>query len=261
MPLGPCRMSLILTIFVLVVFAQPMALLHGYIYGLTFLIILGPVFFTLLNSTLQYGFRSGFSVALGIFSSDLVCVGLLFGLGITDFFLHPSHQFWIGLVGALVLLGLGGAYAVKKPRLAASSSTMTTSGAGYSSFFLKGFVINFFNPFVFAVWMGFIALAAKFYPDPRMQSLFPGRYAFGHSFNRYPQGRIGQLYQAPPQTPMAEVDLPHHGCYPCGLWYLSANSHFLSRLINGSLFSIAYIRPSIFGLDCESFPLNHSLVV
>jgi threonine/homoserine/homoserine lactone efflux protein len=174
MPLGPCRMSLILTIFVLVVFAQPMALLHGYIYGLTFLIILGPVFFTLLNSTLQYGFRSGFSVALGIFSSDLVCVGLLFGLGITDFFLHPSHQFWIGLVGALVLLGLGGAYAVKKPRLAASSSTMTTSGAGYSSFFLKGFVINFFNPFVFAVWMGFIALAAKFYPDPRMQSFFLG---------------------------------------------------------------------------------------
>jgi threonine/homoserine/homoserine lactone efflux protein len=77
-----------------------MALLHGYIYGLTFLIILGPVFFTLLNSTLQYGFRSGFSVALGIFSSDLVCVGLLFGLGynglLPSILLINSGSVWSG---------------------------------------------------------------------------------------------------------------------------------------------------------------------
>ena len=33
-------------------------------------------------------------------------------------------------------------------------------------------MVNFFKPFVFAVWIGFIALAGKFYPNPDHQSFF-----------------------------------------------------------------------------------------
>lgn len=148
-----------------------MALLHGYVYGLTLVILIGPVFFTLLRSTLEHGFKSGFSVALGIFTGDVICIGLLFGLGVTDFFLNPEHQFWIGLIGAIILLGLGISYVVKKPAM--TGTEFQVSRVGFFPFFLKGFVVNFFNPFAFAVWIGFIALAAQSYPGSvQLQTLF-----------------------------------------------------------------------------------------
>lgn len=159
-----------LLIFAVVSFAQPMALLHGYLYGLGLILLIGPVFFTLLQNTWENGFRSGFTVALGIVSGDALCVALLFGMGVSGWFLDEKNQFWLGLIGAIILLILGGLYSFRSPRT--DGVKVKLKLGTYLNAFVQGFVVNFFNPFAFAVWVGAIALAGSLFDDPRTQTFF-----------------------------------------------------------------------------------------
>lgn len=56
-----------------------MAILEGYLIGLWMIVFIGPVFFTLIQSTLHYGVRLGLSVAFGIHGT---IVGIFFTLPI-----------------------------------------------------------------------------------------------------------------------------------------------------------------------------------
>ncbi|MBQ0740572.1 LysE family transporter, partial [Aquimarina celericrescens] len=69
-----------------------MYLLEGYAIGLGMIIFIGPVFFLLLHSSIQYGSKAGVAVALGIIFSDIVCVMLCY-FGLSSFILVPQHQF------------------------------------------------------------------------------------------------------------------------------------------------------------------------
>lgn len=149
-----------------------MAFFEGYLTGLALIIFIGPVFFTLLQSTLEHGLKSGLSVALGIFSSDVLCVLLLFGFGASDFFTNPNNELLIGVGGAIILIGLGVSYAVKPVLKSTHKKMELKTPPGFMSFFVKGFLINFVNPFVFVVWMGLIAIASKNQPSVSGQGIF-----------------------------------------------------------------------------------------
>lgn len=140
-----------------------MAFLEGFATGLAFIVFLGPVFFTLLRSSLEHGFRSGFSVALGIFTSDVVCVILLYGLGVTALITDPQNQFYISLGGSAILIGLGIKYMISPVKEVAAQKNISTKRGHYLNFFIRGFLVNFVNPFVFIVWMGVISLAGSRY--------------------------------------------------------------------------------------------------
>lgn len=140
-------------------------------------VFLGPVFFTLLESTLQSGFRSGFAVAVGIFISDLVAV-LLLGFGAAGFFENPQNQFALALAGAAILIGLGIRYIVK-PAVGASSFRFQVRGTNYFTFFLKGFLVNFINPFVFLIWLGIIGFASAEYGTGSSLAVFLGSALLG----------------------------------------------------------------------------------
>ncbi len=133
-----------------------MAFLEGYGIGLAMVVFLGPVFFTLLKSSLQYGFKGGISVALGIFTSDILCV-MLCMYGAVSFFKNPDNQFFLGIGGSIVLFALGLKYLLR-PTLY-NENEVSFKSHHYSAFFAKGFIVNFVNPFVFLVWIGVIGLA------------------------------------------------------------------------------------------------------
>ncbi|MEZ4826934.1 MAG: LysE family transporter [Bacteroidia bacterium] len=147
-----------------------MTFLQGYFYGLALIIFIGPVFFTLLQSTLEHGLKSGLSVALGIFFSDVLCVLLLFGFGVSSFFTNPGNEMIIGIAGSIILIGLGLRYAIRPVLSRAEKIRFKT--ADYLHFFIKGFLVNLINPFVFAVWMGLIALAGNHTSDTGSQLIF-----------------------------------------------------------------------------------------
>ena len=148
-----------------------MAFLAGYIWGIAFIIFIGPVFFTLLKSSLENGFIAGLMVALGIFTSDLLCVVLLYGFGASHFFENAQHQSLMALAGSAILIGLGIKYALN-PSIESKPAPRNNT-LSILNHFIKGFLVNFVNPFVFVVWIGVIAFATTKYqlPPDRMYFL------------------------------------------------------------------------------------------
>jgi len=132
-----------------------MAFPEGLLIGLGMVIFLGPVFFTLLKSAMQHGFRAGFSVATGIILSD-VAVLLLCYFGAASFFENPDNQLWLALLGSVILAGLGLRYLLKQQ--VAKEQIGSIQAQNYPAFLVKGFLVNFVNPFVFVVWIGLVGM-------------------------------------------------------------------------------------------------------
>lgn len=137
-----------------------MAFLKGFGTGLAMIVFLGPVFFTLLKTTLNNGLKGGMLVAAGIIASDIICV-FLCSFGAIPFFKNPDNQLWLGIAGFVILCGLGLKY-LFKPAVYSENNHNIPSGNA-ATFFAKGFVVNFVNPFVFLVWIGVIGFARMKY--------------------------------------------------------------------------------------------------
>lgn len=141
------------------------AALHGFLIGLSFVIFIGPVFFYLLKSTLENGFWSGLAVALGIVIGDLICI-IICSLGAIPFFNNPNNQFWLGIIGCSILLGLGTKFIIKpEAKTERKLKKKINTGANLAGQFIQGFLINFVNPFVFVVWIGIIGYARAEYTN------------------------------------------------------------------------------------------------
>ena len=139
-----------------------MAFLEGFLIGLGMIVFIGPVFFTLINSALNYGFWAGMMVAMGIFISDVLCVGLC-AFGAIPFFKNPLNQHWLAIAGSVILFGIGLKYLIK-PDVNVDKELKLKAGH-YTAYFAKGFLVNFVNPFVFLVWISVIGLAQLKYGE------------------------------------------------------------------------------------------------
>lgn len=153
-----------------------MAFLEGFGVGLAMVVFIGPVFFTLLKSALNYGFWAGMMVALGIFISDVVCVGLC-AFGAIPFFKNPDNQFYLAVGGSVILFGLGLKYLLK-PNVNVDEQVKLNAGH-YTAYFTKGFLVNFVNPFVFLVWISVIGLAQGKYGAGEELWIFLSASLFG----------------------------------------------------------------------------------
>ncbi len=140
-----------------------MPFLEGYALGLALIVLIGPVLFVLLQSTLERGRAPGFAVALGILVSDILAV-LLLSLGAAQLLSQPEAQSWLGIAGGLMLLSFGLLYLLRAPARAAPEQR-GLGARSLAGFFAKGFLVNFVNPFVFLVWLGIIAAGTSVHGD------------------------------------------------------------------------------------------------
>jgi threonine/homoserine/homoserine lactone efflux protein len=140
------------------------AFLHGLLIGFSFVIFLGPVFFYLLKSSLEKGFWAGFFVALGIIIGDLICI-IICSFGAIPFFKNTDNQFWLGVVGSVLLIAMGLKFLIRPEakKVKDEKFPKKLTKASYVAYFSQGFLINFVNPFVFVVWIGIIGYAETKY--------------------------------------------------------------------------------------------------
>jgi threonine/homoserine/homoserine lactone efflux protein len=132
-----------------------MPILTGIFLGLTTLLFIGPVFFYLLKSSIESGFKAGLAVAIGIIVGDVICVLLaIYGFG--SFLESPENQKWFAGIGGVILLLFGLKYFFK-PSIGETKSKINSTKS-LVVYGVNGFLINFVNPFVFAVWFGFYTL-------------------------------------------------------------------------------------------------------
>lgn len=146
-----------------------MIFIEGYLIGLAMIIFIGPVFFYLLKTTLQYGFGSGLAVALGIVISDSICLIICY-LGASKFIQSDGNKLWIAMSAAIILIAMGIKYIVR-PNIKASADIKLKS-YDYGKLFAKGFLVNFVNPFVFLVWIGIIGFAIEKYESFTNQTIY-----------------------------------------------------------------------------------------
>lgn len=124
------------------------SLIHGVGFGFTLSLMVGPVFFGLLQTSINYGFRAGFLYALGVTASDVVIIGFSLTLAST-LYLYPNVAYFIKLFGSLAMCFLGIYYFFKKK----TSDTDIKIEKSKKSFLFKGFGLNFLTPTVLFFWI------------------------------------------------------------------------------------------------------------
>ena len=135
------------------------SLLEGISMGLLLSVIIGPVFFTLITSSMEHGFRYALVLALGIFISDSL-YALLTYFGVNFLANTTLFEEVLGWVGGLILIGFGISSLVKKQPSDAGTGSRDRPLAKKSSAFAKGFSINGINPFVLLFWISIGSLVS-----------------------------------------------------------------------------------------------------
>ena len=142
------------------------ALITGTIMGLYLAISVGPILFTVINTSLHKGTRGGFSFVAGIWFSDILFV--LVSNIFTVFTAHFLDVYIkeIGFGGGFLLLALGIYYTIFKRALIARANNEIEDGLSrgeIAKLFAKGFLINTLNPILFVEWLTAATVFAKTY--------------------------------------------------------------------------------------------------
>lgn len=133
-------------------------LIEGIILGLTLAIFFGfgPALFALLQTTIHRGFFSGLLLAIGIFLSDLVLVGLCF-VGAIQIISKPENNLAFAIISGSVLIIFGIVTYTRKVQFGGeNNSEIKHSKPWPGTYIFKGFFLNIANPFVWIFWMGVI---------------------------------------------------------------------------------------------------------
>lgn len=128
--------------------------------GLVLCFMIGPIFFALLQTAVEEGFRAAAMVGVGIWLSDLsyillVYFGLTFVKKITE---SGQIELAIGVVGTVLFILFGLISLLITPKnLLLPDDQLYQRSSSYLSLFLKGFLLNVFNPFTIFLWIGIMS--------------------------------------------------------------------------------------------------------
>lgn len=135
------------------------ALIEGVYMGLLLSAMIGPVFFSLIQNSLESGFKYAMIMALGILSSDFLYV-LITYFGINFLSGFPNFEWYLSIFGGVILIGFGISNFFKKIVERPSTGGIPFKLLKKRTAFLKGFSINGINPFVLLFWISIAGLVA-----------------------------------------------------------------------------------------------------
>ncbi|GAB4488011.1 MAG: LysE family transporter [Raineya sp.] len=128
------------------------AILLGFGTGIALSLMLGTVFFALIQNSVDFGYKSGIFIALGVVASDVFFISIAL-LGTSYLPEIPKMPFYSSLVGAslLIILGLVGFFK-KNPKLVYPK----TKFGNLMYYFGTGFLLNVLNPVNFFFWAAIV---------------------------------------------------------------------------------------------------------
>jgi len=126
------------------------AILQGIGAGILFSFLTGPVFFSMIKTSIEKGFKAGFSLAIGVILSDIIFISLtIFSSQFVD---YKSEYFeYIGIVGGLFLFGVGLYYLFNTVKVNYDIGEIAkVKKRGYV---LKGFLMCLLSPTTLMFWV------------------------------------------------------------------------------------------------------------
>lgn len=131
-----------------------MELLSGLLLGAAYVLPPGPVLIETVRRGLRGGTPAALAVQLGAVAGDLCYAALMLG-GVGALLHEGSFQKWLGLAGALVLVGLG-LSTLRDRSLATLASFDSPTGftnEASAAHLGAGLALGLFNPFALAFWL------------------------------------------------------------------------------------------------------------
>lgn len=159
-----------------------MVVVYGLLYGciISLCFSFGPAFFTLLQTSVKYGFKKAYPIAFGINANDIIVVTLLLSVFSNVDMQEVMHRPLAAAIGSLALLAFG-LYTILGKRQDASSQGTALNQVRPITIYMKGLTINMINPMIWIFWAGFVTapslMGSRFnftIPDGHMWLLFVG---------------------------------------------------------------------------------------
>lgn len=133
--------------------------LKGILSGIVLAFLIGPVFFTIVQTSVERGFWSGALVAIGVSFSDSLYIALCY-LGLSQLFDSNRVQLYLGYTGGLILFGFGAYYLFVKSRRLTQYNPSRIPERSALRLIAKGFIINGLSPLVLLFWIGTVGVAS-----------------------------------------------------------------------------------------------------
>lgn len=125
--------------------------------GLLLSLIIGPVFFALIQNSITKGFKYAVAMASGVILSDALYVVISY-FGVSLLARSPNIEIWLGYFGGAFLIGFGIMSFFKKGMNRPNSGGIVFNQPRKRIGFLKGFSLNGINPFVLLFWASIAGL-------------------------------------------------------------------------------------------------------
>lgn len=150
---------------------------QGILLGLGLSVLVGPMLFLYLQVGIQKGLRAALSLGLGTWMSDLFFIlsiyfGLKYVLQVTD---SNGFKLWMGIAGGIILVIIGIGLLISRPTDNSEDAYSIQKNTTYLGLWLKGFLINTFNPFAIFFWISIMTgYSAKSLDGQEMSILLGG---------------------------------------------------------------------------------------
>jgi threonine/homoserine/homoserine lactone efflux protein len=143
-------------------------IIKGIISGVTISLMIGPIFFALVDLTISKGWKAGFIYVWGVILSDVAMIPFINSfIGIFD--INGQYKAYMGFIGGslLIVFGIFNFFVRGNIQNIISLDIKTIAGA-----FMKGVTINVLNPFVWIWWIGVYTAVSAFEYTPREKFLY-----------------------------------------------------------------------------------------
>jgi len=127
-------------------------LYKGLLFGLLLSFLIGPVFFALLQTSIEKGFKAGLFMAIGISLSDSLYIFITY-TSVSFFSENNQIKFILGLIGAIIMISFG-LFTFLKPVPKRGLRQPHIESTNYFRKIMKGFLLNGINPFLLIFWLG-----------------------------------------------------------------------------------------------------------
>jgi threonine/homoserine/homoserine lactone efflux protein len=125
-------------------------ILQGIGAGILFSFLTGPVFFSMIKTSIEKGFKAGFSLAVGVILSDVIFItATIFSTQFVNY--NSKFSQYIGIIGGLFLLGIGLFYLIKKVKV--NYCIEAEAKIRKRGYVIKGFLMCLLSPTTLMFWI------------------------------------------------------------------------------------------------------------
>ena len=143
-------------------------LLKAFSVGFLLSVMIGPVFFVLLETSIRRGFRAALVFDLGVLISDALYILLAYLFyAEVDKISSGTNKALFGFIGGgiFIIYGIVTFFKKSKRREETSIENIGVPKIDFVRTFLKGFLLNFANPLVLFYWFSVLTLANQSVSD------------------------------------------------------------------------------------------------